>query len=410
MKRNHLIALVLAAAVLGTMAYLTSREDSTTAPSRMGELLLQDLPIDQIAAVVMTGSAGTTRVERTEDGWIVPSKYGYAADFAKLQRAVLALSQAKIGHEINVTDSQKADMNITDSADRVRLLDAEGNVLAEVILGAARESEAPAGMPYGGFPSGRFVSADSGETVVVVSDALNDLAAADPGTWLNSEMLSVTGADLASITVSGPDREPVRFVRNEDGKLSLEGLKEGEVFDTTKTYSIEGALNYMRFNDIADPDLTDEELGMVNPVIFKGQAKDGTLYVAKVGGSPEGSEDRYARISVSYVAPDDEAAKDDEDDAALQEREKETLAARSAAEALNAKLAEWTYVIPSYKAESLCKQRADFLKEPEEEAETEGADATPSVEAEAPSGETALQTPAENNDIAEENELEPEDK
>jgi hypothetical protein len=374
MKRNHLITLVLAALVLGGIAYLTSQKDNIDTPSRMGQLLLKDLPIDDIAAVVMSGPEGTTRIEKSTDGWIVPSKYGYYANFEKLQRAVLELSEAKVEHEIDVNEAQKNEMNITADSSRIQLLGAEDNLLAEIILGDTRENAAAATAPYGGMPTGRFVSVDGGETVVVISEVLNDPSRGRAINWVDTEIPGVKASDLITINITGPDREPVNFTRKTINKLELANLKEGEEFDDTNIYSVENALSYLHFSDIADPALSDDDLGMVDPIVYEATAIRGTVYTVKIGGSPEGSEDRYARISVAYKKQ--EKVDPEEDDAAKQQREKEDKETAESAEILNAKLAPWTFVIPSYKAESMCKVRSDFIKQPEENPETETAPAT----------------------------------
>jgi hypothetical protein len=419
MKQKQILALVIAAVLLGGLAYLTSRKDAAKAPNRMGEPLIAGLSVNDISTIRMIGKDGTTTLTRTPTGWTVPSKFGHPANFDKLRTAVVALDDLNIEHEIEATDKQKADMNISEASERVQLLDEANVVLGEIVLGDTREQDAPQGSPYGGYPNGRFVSTDGGETVVVISDPLSAFAGVTALGWLDTEMLSVNAADVASIRIAGPDREAISCTAGDDGKLTLADLKAGAEADADKLTSLQSALSYMRFSDVADPSLTDETLGMDTPIVFEAMTKNGTLHMVKLGKTPEGSENRYARVSVSYIGNDesvDAAAAPEEDEAAKLTREADIEAAREAATQLNTKLANWTYVIPSYKAGAMTTLRNDLIKAPEVSEGVGGEEATSEVEASpaiapTPVTETAAAAePQTATEIANEDETAPEDK
>ncbi len=365
MKRKQIIILLIAAVALGGVAYLTSLKNATPSPTQMGKWLLPGLSINDIAAIRMTSKGSTTTLNASKDGWGVESKHGYPANYEKLHRAVIGLADIKIAHEISVTDAQKADMNITEASDRVQFLDAKETVLGDIILGDLRTREAAPENPYGGYPNGRFISTDGGKSVVVISETLEAFSGATPNSWLDTDLLSVPGTEVTSIRISGNKRQPISFARNpEDDKWVPTDLVQGETLSTNMSPTVQDALNYLQLADVADPSLTDKQLGMDDPVVFESMTKNGVLYVVKLGGSPKNSEDRYARISASYIGNAqavDTPMTVAEDAAARKAIVAETNKARADAEIINARLEKWTYIIPSYKADSMTKLREDYI-------------------------------------------------
>jgi hypothetical protein len=112
-------------------------------------------------------------IARKDGTWVVESKYGFPANFGKLREQLLKLSDLKIGQIMTVDDAQKEELKVTGNSAGSIVLSGAGNTqLASVILGDTRERPAPEGSPYGGYPDGRFVSADEGKSVYLVGDAL----------------------------------------------------------------------------------------------------------------------------------------------------------------------------------------------------------------------------------------------
>jgi hypothetical protein len=388
MKGKTLVILVVAAAVLGGLAVLTSQRKNRPMPAAVGQALLPDLALDKVARAIIVADGKTSTVARVEDAWGVVERHNYPADFEKLKRALVKLADLKIGQTVQVGDAQKADLRVTpETAAQLVLQDQSGATLATLLLGETRESQSA--MPgRGGYPDGRFVSRDGGATVYLVADTLDDLASAEPGRWVDSEIASLTGSDIASIRVTGPNREPIELKRGDDDKLTLQNLAEGEEFDSSKTYALESALSYLRFEDIADPALDEAALGLEAPIVYEAKTKSGLLYVATLGGKVADGENRYARFRVTY-ADDGKPAPEDETDEARQAREADAAKVRESAAAQNARLAKWTYVIPSYKADAIAKPRSDLLKTKTDDAAAATNGAPPSVTSPAPDAAAA---------------------
>jgi hypothetical protein len=361
MKRNNLIILIIAALGLSAVAYLTSHKSTGTAPKQTDRMLLKDIDIDKIAAITMIDKSGAeTTLKHTESGWVVPEKNNYPANYDRLQQAVVALTKVKIERELTLSDKQKKDMSITADSPKIQFKDESGKILQEITLGDMRENSSADQGPYGSMPTGRFISTDGGKSVVVVSETFYNFDNPSPKKWLNTEICSVPAADITTISVTGPQREAINLKNNKAGKKELSDLKDGEEQETAEISALENAVSYMNLDDIADSKLSDKELGMDSPVIFEAKTKDNLLYIVKIGAKAGSSDNRYARFSVTYIEPQ---ASDKNDETAADDNQKSKIeAAQKKAKELNAKLAKWTYIIPSYKTDAMLKERAKLVK------------------------------------------------
>jgi hypothetical protein len=356
MKKNKIVIMVAATIGLVTIAWLTSRNStSESAPDRMGEPLLKGINIDEIASITMIGTS-TSSLVRTENGWVVPEKFNYPANYDRLHRAVVSLDNVKIEQALTLSDKQKADMHIDANSPRIQMRDKNDKILLEVVLGDIRQSNNARRGPYGGMPTGRFISTDGGKSVVVVSETFYSFDNPAPKGWLATELCNLPATEIDSIRISTPGADTISLKSDKDHQLKLEGLKAGDEVDTAKLSGVKNALSYLNLDDIADPKLNDKELGMDKPVIFEAQTKSNLLYVVKLGAKANDSGARYARINVTYAEPKLDDGKADDNAKVTAE------ATKAKAHELNAKLSKWTYILPSYKVKDLTKARSDLLK------------------------------------------------
>ena len=396
MKGKNLLILVVAALVLIGLAMLSSRDSSKSSPSAIGKLVLPNLPLNEVERVVVSTPTEAITLAKVDDTWVTPSRFGYPADFQKIKDAVLKLSELKIGQVMRLTDSQKAAMKIaapasgsTNSGTLVEMFDAKGKKLASLLLGGSHQSK-PRGGPefggYGGYPDGQYLSPDGGKSVYLVAGALDSFS---PKTrdWLDTEVLNVNSSDIGDITITGPDGKGLRLARKDGAKLEAEGLAPDEETDASKLYSVESALSYLRFSDVADPALTDAETGLDKPAVFQASTSKGQVYTVKVGSSPTNSADRYVRFEVALkpAATNQPAADAGGTNAAAARKQLE-----EETQALGAKIGKWTYLVESYKADAMLTKRDSVVKkkEPPKVEETPAAAVTTDPAPAAPKVET----------------------
>ncbi len=367
MKAKQLILLVIACALLGGIAWWTSRDEAAES-SLIGSNLLEDVDLNAIDEIIVTAGADKCRVVRNETGWVMPARYGFAANFSKVRDLLLKLADLEIGQIAEVSEDQKNELGVTPAAATTIKLYAEGTEIAALMLGDARErpdaSSAPMGS--GSFPDGRYVSADGGATVCLVGDPIRE-ATTQTEDWLDADLLNIAAADITRLRIEPTDGDAFEIVRNTDGTLAMTDLAEGEEYDTSKSYAIENALSHLRLKDVADPKLSDADLGFENPSAFHVWTKDGRQFDISISSPIGVTNDRYARIAVEFVAPEtseaEAEAEDSEADGAAQD---ESERIKAEVTDLNSRLGKWTFRIEGYKAGAFCKPRSELLKEPEE--------------------------------------------
>ena len=138
----------------------------------------------------------------------------------------------------------------------------------------------------------------------------------------------------------------------------LKGLGPKEELDTSKTYSLDSALSYLDFASVADPKLTEADLGFSTGYVYTVTVKEGSntvQHVATVGNKVKDGSDRYFKL----------------DDG------------------------KWVFTISSYSAESMMKARKDLVKAKEEPKKEEAKKAdTKKPEAKKPEAKKPEAKPA----------------
>jgi len=389
MKGKTLVLLVVAAAVLGAVAVWTSKDREKAVPATLGRLIFPDLPVNDVERITLRSSGGQASVVKEKGTWVVPDRYNYPADFARVKGLLIKLADLKIGQVIRADEKQRRTLKMLapgtgkagedETGSLLELGGADGNTVAALLIGTTH-MRAPRGQsPYGEFPDGSYVSPDDGESIYLVSQVLDNVPK-EPRNWLDQEFLNVPASEVAAVTITGPDRPDVTLVRGEESsQLELQGLGDKEETDPSKLYSVEAALSYLKFEDVADPTLTDEQLGMGSPALFILETKKQEIYTVEIGAAEEESGNRYLRVKVALKDAEEEEpageSEGDEPDAAekagqdKEKAEREELETRVAG--LNDRLGRWTYLVSSYKAGGMLARREDLVKAKEEEEKKE---------------------------------------
>ena len=347
MTNKNLVILAAAAAVLGGAAYYCNSGRKIKSSNLNGKPVLAAFDVSEVAKVEVGGSKKLT-LAATDGGWVIDSLYGYPADVTKIRENLLKLKDLTVG--------QTARGRKIENGTLVELKDAKGKVLASATLGEQHMSK-PRGQAAqfggGGYPDGRYMK--FGDGVVLVKDALEAFDG-DPKKWCEGRICSVPSADVKAVSYT-KDGKTVNLTRK-DSTWSLEGLGEKEELDTSKTYSLDSALSYLDFNNVADPKKPEAEFGFATGCVYKVSLKNGQSYTAKIG-SASGS-DRYFKVSAAFAPVGTNAT--------------ENATLEKAVKDFNANAGKWTYLISSYSADSMSKSRKDLVKAKEEPKKDEKKD------------------------------------
>jgi len=391
MKKLPLM-LIAAAMLVGLAALMSHRERTRGRPApELGQRLVPGfasvLAGGSIQTIAISRGETTSTLELGENGWTVREQFGYPADFARLQRLLPTLGEVKIGQVLAAGAAlDPAETTI------VQWLDASGKVIGGVRLGQTRQAPAREDQPYGAPAGGRFVSREGDAKVYLVGDALTEFDA-DPKSWVDKQLLSVAATDVETVRIEHADGETVELAKN-GGDLTLLGLADSEEFDASKRYGVGGALSYLRFSDVADPALADDVTGLATATVYRATTSRGQSFEARIGASPDGSTERYARFAVTLAPAVPEEVAEEEDEAAKAAREaraSERAALEQSTAELNAKLSGWTFLVGSYNADNMTLRRAALVKE--KVAETSPAEDAAAAQ-DAPDSEAAAEPAA----------------
>ena len=300
MTTKNLIVLGVAAIALGGTAYFLNGGAKSSAPKLNGKAVVPGLDCSEVAKI----EVGTKLALAAGDkGWTVATLNGYPADREKIVENLLKLRELKVGQVVRG--------KTLDSTTPVVLKDAAGKELAKLELGPKHEK----------WGHGRYAKFDGAS--VLVSDSL-DAYDGDAKQWCNTRIASIPSADVTAVSYKHGN-ELVELTKGTNSTWVLKGLTDKEELDTSKTYSLDSALSYLDFNSVADPKLTEAELGFSTGSVYTVTYKDGSntvKRVATVGNTVKGGSDRYFRM--------------DND--------------------------KWIFTISSYSAENMMKTRKDLVK------------------------------------------------
>ena len=300
MNNKSLIGLAVVAVVLGGAAYFLNSGSKGSAPRLNGKAIASGLKVADVARIEIGGKLTLVAGDK---GWSAETLNGYPAAREKIAENLLKLGELKVGQVVRG--------KTLDNPTPVVLRDAAGRELVNL----------PLGEKHAKWGHGRY-AAFAGETVLV-SDTL-DAFDGDAKSWCNTRIASIPSADVQAVSYAH-GKELVELEKGTNSTWTLKGLTAKEELDTSKTYSLDSALAYLNFNSIADPKLTEAELGFATGYVYTVTYKEGSnavTRVATVGNKVKGSSDRYFRMDN----------------------------------------ASWIYTISGYSAENMMKSRRDLVK------------------------------------------------
>ncbi|MFA5043308.1 MAG: DUF4340 domain-containing protein [Kiritimatiellia bacterium] len=388
--RNLILLVVLAGTLIGWAAW-TMRPHPQSGIALIGTKVLPNLPINQVNKIVLTTTSNTITLAKVKGTWAVANRFDYPAAFDKIADCLLQLGEMKVGQVMAASESQKGAFNLLDPAAmtvglkeqagmRVELRDENDGLIATLIVGKPFMRAYPDGglqgsLSSGAYPDGQYVQTADGR-VILVGQTLDRLTG-DLKNWLANEFIDVAANDIRNITISAPDRAPIKLTRPKNGEpFALEGLKKEEgALDAAKVNQIGGALNMLGFDDIAAPTLSLKETGLEHPVVFEAETRQGRIYTLRIGNTlTNDTFDRYIQVAVAWkgaAGEESDSGRQTTDDGSQKadtnalETAKANQQEADKSKALNDRLATWTFIVKSYRAEPFLLKRTDLIKKPE---------------------------------------------
>ena len=204
-KSFIILAVVCGVLALGAWLMLNPGAISTAGKVRTGEKLLADLPVNDVAAIILGDSEKTGHLKKGESVWEVTDRFGYPADFKNIAEFAKKLVDMKIGRAFAADDDTRkrlalfkpdqADIDKESKGTHVLMTDKGGKVLLDMVIGKAREAVSGSG--------GHYVM-PSGDKSVYLVDAEFSSLNVNPEKWLDKKLLDIKAEDVQKIVCFNP--------------------------------------------------------------------------------------------------------------------------------------------------------------------------------------------------------------
>lgn len=382
MSTRAFLGLLVALVVLAALAVAVSI--SERAPASGGTLLYPRLKakLNDVSKITVRAAGNKTvaTIERGKSGWTVAERSGYAADVAKMRKALIALAEAKLLEEktsqpdfyskLGVADIEKADGN------GVRLDIAAGGETFEVIVGNVAAGEQT------------YVRRAGEKKSWLVSGAIN--VARETNDWLDRSIVTLQTARVHRVTITQPDGAVLKVAKEnpEAPQFDVIDIPKGrQVAYAGVGTSVASVLADAALDNVMAA--TEFSPGDTKPIVARFETFDGLAVEARVYKTKEGTRVSFSAVadpSLATPSPQESAPatppKAPEGKTVVKPAATEAPAAppktteppkpatptkklvevKAEADELNARLSKWVYVLPDFKIEQLTKKLDDMLQ------------------------------------------------
>jgi Domain of unknown function (DUF4340) len=337
---KHFISLAVAAAVsAGVASLLYTTKNRWATGSASGEALLPALATraNDVASLQLLQGEKSLTIQRQGDVWSLKERDGYVALPDKVRTLVVQLAQSKLAERKTQSAQRHSTLELEDpllkdaKSRMVRLLDASGRNIGEIIVGKSRFEA------FGNSKPGIYVRRPSEvQTWLAVGPVDVPLDARD---WVERKVFETDGNKIANLSWHAPGtpaKEIVKLKRTTgaDATLAFEDVPTGKKVKTGESGdAIARSYTRLELDDVRKALAADKDTKTGQATLV---TADGMAVVF----------DAHAKNDETWLAI---SAKGDGD-------------AKAAADALNARVKGWQFKIAPGTAGQLFKPAADLFE------------------------------------------------
>ncbi len=384
MKLKTLSALAVIAAVLIIVAVFTAEQQEPGAPPT-GQPVFPELKtvINDVTELSVATQSGTITLHRQEGAWRVKEKHDYPADLGAVRETLIGLAELKtLEPKTRKTELyEKLGLQDVDAkgslSTGVTLKDAKGKTLAAAIFGRDRPAQRKSGYK-------EIFIRKTGEPQTWLAEG-RLMVEKDPGRWLDKELVQIETKRVRRLTVTHPDktRLVVEKAKPADLDYQVANLPEGlEIESQFSVNNVVSTVTSLSLDDVKPrSDVPFDGQPVVTAVFETFDGLQGTVQLL-----PK-DEKNYVKISAVFnpdliwepepekepePGKESESIPDEQPETKAQDNEATTepkqpemrpeAEVKAEIEALNQRVADWVYVIPKFRADTLLKKPQDLLK------------------------------------------------
>ena len=384
MKLKTLSILAVIAAVLIIVAVFVAQQQEPGTPPT-GQPVFPELKaaINDVTELNVATQSGTITLHRQEDMWRVKEKYDYQADFGTVRETLIGLAELttlepktrkpELYEKLGLQDVD-AEGSLSTG---ITLKDATGNTVVAAIIGNDRSAQGNRDQKE------MFIRKPGDPQAWLVEGRLT--VEKNPTEWLDKELVQIETKRVSRMTVTHPDKTRLIVAKAKPADLDYqvanlpEGLEIQSQFTVNNIVSTVTSLSLDDVKPMSEIPFNDQPVMRAVFETFDGL--EGTVKLFRK------DEKDYVKISAAFNAelvwkpePETEPAPEgesepqdgeqteqeaqDKKDAAKPEqpRIKPEAEVKAEIEALNKRVADWVYVIPTFRADTLLKKPQDLLK------------------------------------------------
>jgi hypothetical protein len=352
MNRKQLLLLLVVLLVIGGagVVLMKRNKESWTLPdSRMGDKVLPNFQLNEVAAIHIQGDTSLDLV-RKNDVWRVQERADYPANFHQISDALIKVRDLKVVQSEPVSASELAQVNLeapgkgAGSGMLVEFKDGQGKVLDSLILGKMHLREGGSSPFNNGSPDGRYVLLPGDpKNALLISEPLSSFVPR-PEHWVSKDFIKMEKIKTISTTSANIANAWKVSRETESSPWALDAAKPGETLDTNFVSTVARMLAYCTFMDVlTGPAPADS--GLDQPKLVTIETFDHFTYTLKIGSKmPE--ENYYMKVAVASDLPMEKMATN------LQDKLKQEQA-----------FAPWVYAVSSGIVVPLLRDRARIMVE-----------------------------------------------
>jgi len=372
--KSIVITLILTIALVIACLVLMNKEKASWRPAKEvnKNFFPKSLDINQICGMKIYDKDSSVQLKKIDNSWKVEERKNYPADFSKIGSFILKLSELKIMDTVDAGESQYGRLMLLDpkkgkNKDKAGIViefqDKSGKVLEKIIVGKMHERQ-NSDSPFGaGMPDGRYVKLQSSKKPVLISETLYGFST-KPAQWLDKDFLKIE--NIKSITCENSEKDKTWTLSKDDknAKFKVFDVPDGKEENTSPINAATGAFNYLTFSDLYTDDFDFKKNDKFKEIAnLEIKTFDDFVYKVKIA---ESKDKCIANFKVDADLPKKRISDKDE-----KKEDKEKLDKEFAVKIQKLKdklekekqFSEYIYEIPKYKADTLLKKKADFLKD-----------------------------------------------